>query len=141
MVGCTEDKAAPTPAGVQSLPAALSIPCEGFQVQAHRSEQLQAVQGRTFTIEVCSNPTTGFEWEAPAISNTGVVSFVEERYLAPGAGEPGTPEVVGAAGREQLTFRAGSPGTTTISLAYSRPWEGGEKGEWTLAVEVTTTSP
>ena len=43
---------------------------------------------------------------------------------------PGTP------GEEQWTFKATGEGTTQISMEYSRPWEGGEKGEWTFVLTV-----
>jgi predicted secreted protein len=31
------------------------------------------------------------------------------------------------AGIEEWTFRASQPGTTTATMSYSRPWDGGEK--------------
>ena len=43
---------------------------------------------------------------------------------------PGTP------GQEIWTFEALKQGSSIIYLEYSRPWEGGEKGEWTLTVDV-----
>ncbi len=33
-------------------------------------------------------------------------------------------------------FKALKKGSSTIYLEYSRPWEGGEKGEWTCTVNV-----
>ncbi|MFC1983316.1 protease inhibitor I42 family protein, partial [Chloroflexota bacterium] len=44
---------------------------------------------------------------------------------------PGTP------GQEVWTFKALKKGTTTVFMEYSRPWEGGEKGEWTFNLTVT----
>jgi len=44
--------------------------------------------------------------------------------------------LVGAPGEEVWTFKALKKGTSTIALEYSRPWEGGEKGEWTLNLTV-----
>jgi predicted secreted protein len=42
----------------------------------------------------------------------------------------------GAAGSQVLTIAADSEGTAVISASYDRPWEGGEKGAWTLALTV-----
>jgi len=35
-----------------------------------------------------------------------------------------------------LGFQTLEPGSSTIYLEYSRPWEGGEKGEWTFTLDV-----
>jgi len=35
---------------------------------------------------------------------------------------------VGAGGKEVWTFIALKAGTTTLSMEYSQPWEGGQKG-------------
>jgi predicted secreted protein len=45
--------------------------------------------------------------------------------------------VVGAAGGEVLTLRAGAAGTTTLLIEYGQPWEGGTKGTWTYQLSVT----
>ena len=45
--------------------------------------------------------------------------------------------MLGAGGAEQWTFQAEKAGTTTVHLEYGRPWEGGEKGVWTLDLTVT----
>jgi predicted secreted protein len=50
---------------------------------------------------------------------------------------PEDENLVGAAGRDVWTFQALKKGTSNISIAYSRPWEGGEKGEWTFTAVVT----
>jgi len=43
---------------------------------------------------------------------------------------PGTP------GEEVCTFKALKKGETTISMEYSRPWEGSEKTTWTFVLTV-----
>jgi len=45
--------------------------------------------------------------------------------------------MVGAPGAQVWTFKALKKGATTVSLDYSRPWEGGEKGVWTFELTVT----
>ena len=43
---------------------------------------------------------------------------------------------VGGAGKEIWTFKALKKGTSTVSMEYSRPGEGGEKGHWTFVAAV-----
>ena len=43
---------------------------------------------------------------------------------------------VGAPGIEVWTFEAVAKGTTKVRMEYSRPWEGGEKEEWTYTMTV-----
>ena len=81
-------------------------------------------------IELCSNPTTGFEW---SYEMTGDVAVKEEDhdYHAPEGNVPGTP------GKEQWTFEGTSNGTSEILMAYSQPWEGGVKQDWIYKVTIT----
>jgi len=91
-----------------------------------------AAAGDSFTVTLCSNATTGFKWsESAKISDPAVVQQIGHEFVSPKA-----KGVVGAAGKEVWTFKALKKGTSTISLEYSRPWEGGEKGEWTFNLTV-----
>jgi hypothetical protein len=36
-----------------------------------------------------------------------------------------------------LTIAADAAGTAVISASYDRPWDGGEKGAWTLELTIT----
>jgi predicted secreted protein len=50
--------------------------------------------------------------------------------------ERGPPPPSRTPGQGVWTFKALKAGESTISLDYSRPWEGGEKGEWTFVLNV-----
>ena len=50
---------------------------------------------------------------------------------------PEAKNIVGGAGKEIWTFKALKKGATEVSMQYGRPWEGGEKEEWTFTVTVT----
>ena len=50
--------------------------------------------------------------------------------------EAGETPMVGAGGVENWTFKALAKGETTISMEYSRPWEGGEKAAQTFELTV-----
>ena len=82
-------------------------------------------------VTLCSNPTTGFEWELIEISDENILQQTEQEYVAP----EGT-EVAGAAGQEVWTFKVLRSGEATITMAYGRPGEGGEKAEWTFDLSV-----
>jgi inhibitor of cysteine peptidase len=93
--------------------------------------EVEVAAGGSVTLMLESNPTTGFSWsEETQISDTTVLKQVSHEYIAPDS------EVVGASGQEVWKFEALKEGTSTISLEYSRPWEGGEKGEWTYTLTV-----
>lgn len=116
----------------QANPSAKSVEvsCDDFSASKNITEQLEVTAGDTFTVVLCSNATTGFSWsESAQISNSSIVEQVSHKYIAPVSGkEP----LAGAPGQEVWTFKALKAGTSTISMEYSRPWEGGEKAEWTF---------
>ncbi len=74
--------------------------------------------GDTLSIELASNPTTGYSWH---------VSQNDEKILQP-LGEPQfslgnqTP-IPGRSGTETFQFKAVKTGKTTLTLVYLRPWE------------------
>jgi len=49
----------------------------------------------------------------------------------------GEVQVVGAPSKDVWVFDSKTPGAATISMSYSRPWEGGEKELWTYTMTVT----
>ena len=112
--------------------ASVEVSCDDFSQQPHLSKQVEVAAGGTLTVTLCSNPTTGFEWESARISDQAVLQEVDHRFESPEA-----ENIVGAAGKDVWTFRALKKGTSTVSMEYSRPWEGGEKGEWTFNLTVT----
>ena len=92
---------------------------------------VQVQLGDSLRVTLCSNPTTGFQWSEPAqISDESILEQMDHSFTPP---EEGTP---GAAGREEWSLKALRKGTSTVLLEYSRPWEGGEEGEWSLTATV-----
>lgn len=118
---------------------ALEVTCDEF-MELDPGEQaiereLEVTAGASFTVTLCSNPSTGFEWEEVVISDSSVLRETGREFQAPGAGASEAPPP-GAAGKEVWTFEAVKQGTSTVSMAYSRPWEGGEKEVWTFSLAV-----
>ena len=81
-------------------------------------------------VELCSNPTTGFEW---SYEMSGDIAIKEEDhdFHAPEGDVPGAP------GNEKWTFEGVDEGTTEIFMEYSQPWDGGIKQEWTYRIAIT----
>jgi inhibitor of cysteine peptidase len=82
----------------------------------HQGDTIAVAEGAEFVIALPANPSTGYSWTAG--DDDGDVAFVSSRQLA-GGSQPG------AAGTQELTFRATSAGTSTLHLAYARPFEEG----------------
>lgn len=116
--------------------AALTVSCDAFSAQPHMVKTIQARVGDSFTVTLCSNRTTGFQWpEAALISDTSVVQQVSHTFTTP-QGASGSAPLVGAPGQETWTLKAQKRGRATVTLGYSRPWEGGEKNLWVLDLTV-----
>ena len=120
--------------GCTTEPESVEISCDDFMKDndISLSRIIELNVNDTFTVTLCSNPSTGFQWsEVAEISDQAVLEQTDHEYTPP----EGT--LAGAAGEETWTFKALEKGTTGITMEYSRPWEGGEKAEWTFNVTVT----
>lgn len=74
-----------------------------------------------FTINLQSNPSTGYTWFVAGYSSD-LIEPVSETYIAPDKNMPGAP------GIEQWVFRVKAeafivPHKLIIKMSYSRPWE------------------
>ena len=108
--------------------------CEGFGSTPSITQSRTIDAGADLTLVLCSNPSTGYSWDDPVIGDPAVVEVVNRTYQSP---EGSALPIVGAAGGEVLTIRGLAPGTTTLTLRYRQPWEGGAVSEWTYSLEVT----
>ena len=120
-----------------SSEATLEVNCDEFRAQKHIDTTLEVNAGETFTVTLCSNPSTGFNWQETAqISDQTVLQQMSHKFVAPDA-KGSEPPAPGSSGVEMWTFKALKSGNTTVNMEYGRPWEGGEKGEWTYELTVT----
>ena len=108
----------------------VEVTCDQFNQNPNAMSEFTVAIGDKITVKLCSNASTGFNWDYEI---TGDDVLMEEDYDFE---EPDT-DIVGADGKEVWTFEAIEKGTTEIRMEYSRPWEGGEKAEWTYALHVT----
>jgi len=114
LTGCTGDGSDVT----------LTMEDDGSSVRLRR--------GSTLTVELESNPSTGYSWAVitqPAIlSSTG-----EPEYIEPESADG----VVGAPGTERFEFRGANAGTDVLEFEYARSWETTAPPEDTFKVTVT----
>jgi predicted secreted protein len=90
----------------------ISVDCEDFQANNHISKEIEVSAGDSLKVTLCSNPTTGFEWEQAQISDQSVLQQTSHEFVAPSEGDnpppPGTP------GQEIWIFDALNKGTSTV---------------------------
>ena len=112
----------------------IGIPCDEFYSQPNITKELDVNYPALLVVTLCSNPTTGFQWfEKAQISDITVLEQKDHKLIVPESEAPPSP---GTPGQEVWTFKTLKEGSGTIFFEYSRPWEGGEKGEWTCTVDV-----
>jgi len=116
-----------------SKQASVEVSCDDFIELQHISQEVEVAVDGSLTVTLCSNPTTGFQWESPQITDQTVLEQIDHKFVSPESEPPPPP---GTPGQEVWTFKALKEGESTISIAYSRPWEGGEKAAWTFALTV-----
>ncbi len=110
----------------------VEISIDDFSNQKDISREITVSAGDSFKVSLESNATTGFSWpEQAQISDVAVLEQTNHEYIEPES------DLVGAPGQEVWTFKALKKGTATISMDYSRPWEGGEKSVQTVTITVT----
>lgn len=117
----------------------VEVSCDEFYDIKHIYQTLEVKPEESFKVKLCSNPTTGFKWTDEAqISDLTVLKQEDHNFIGPDSNPPPPP---GTPGQEVWTFKARQAGASKIYLEYSRPWEGGEKGEWTCTIEVIVKEP
>ena len=114
---------------------AVEVSCDDFSKVHFIAEEVTVDSGESFTVTLCSNPTTGFQWSAAQISDPAIIEEVDRQFTPPGYTD-GSPPAAGAPGQEVWTFKARKAGESTISMEYDQPWEGGMKSAWTFVLTV-----
>ncbi len=84
---------------------------------ANNGVTLDVTANQVLSIHLDSNPTTGYKWDLVAPPDSRVLKLVLSKYNAPTSG------AVGAGGSENWQFQAVGRGTTSLKLAYARPFE------------------
>jgi inhibitor of cysteine peptidase len=117
-----------------SRTSAVSVTCDEFSKQKDMVKDLTVAAGATFSVTLCSNGSTGFQWgEKAQIGDPQVLQQTDYKTVAASnaGGKAGVP------GTEVWNFKALKAGTSTVYVEYSRPWQGGEKAVETFKLNVT----
>ena len=133
MLACSSTTTPTTPAAPSQV--SVEATCDDFAANQHISKEVTVANGGSVTVTLCSNPTTGYNWDSPQIADQTVLEQTDHKVM-PAQSSGGPPPPPGAPGEEEWTFKALKDGQTTVSIEYSRPWEGGEKGTWTFELTV-----
>lgn len=113
----------PSPAAPLPDTSPTSVPADTARVFRDPSSPIAVQVGSTFTLLLESNASTGYSWTLADSLAPGLLRQAGHVYEQPESGTTSEPPVVGAPGHERWTFQALGAGTTTIRLAYARPWE------------------
>ena len=107
-------------------------PSESSFTDANNGQPAVIKVGGRIIVELESNPSTGFTWEASAL-DTSVL-----KQLGPAEYKPaGSTPMPGSGGTQILRFEAAAPGTTTLTLIYHRPFETNVPPAKTYTIKVT----
>ena len=113
----------------------VEVSCEDFIKLQHINKEVELKVEGILVVILCTNTSTGFKWSDSAqISDPNVIQQKIHRFVAPESEPPPPP---GTEGHEVWIFEALKKGVSTVYMEYSRPWEGGEKGERTYTMTVT----
>lgn len=113
----------------------MEVSIDDFSKQSSISREIEITFPGALVVTLGSNPTTGFSWNQDAFIVDGeVLTQIEHAYIPPEENSN-----LGVAGKEMWLFNSLKSGQTVLTFEYSRPWEGGEKAEWTLELVVTVS--
>jgi len=110
----------------------IEINLDEFMAQNNIIKSVEISHPGSLIVKLGSNPTTGYKWEEAEISNTAVVTQASREFVG-----PENTGMVGAGGTDVWVFDSKSVGNTTINFSHSRPWQSGEKGTFTLTINLT----
>ncbi len=93
--------------------------CSFFLVEFTTDSRAYEVKvNQQFMIVLEENPSTGYLWENPIISDESVV-----RFISGPSRNTKSIEIVGAPIKTKWRFEAIGKGNATITFHYRRPWE------------------
>jgi inhibitor of cysteine peptidase len=108
----------------------LEVTCEDFEYNPNNESEFTIEVGDKIRIELCANPSTGYEWDYE-MTVEGIVAEEDHDYDEPES------DADGASGTEFWTFEAVNSGNTEITMEYSPPGTADTEDSWTLVMTVT----
>jgi len=107
----------------------LAVTCEDFVDNPNNESEFTLEVGDKIRIELCANPSTGYEWDYEMTVEDIVMEEDHDYDETEG-------DVVGAPGTEFWTFEAVNSGNTEIIMEYTPPGTGNTEDPWTLVMTV-----
>jgi predicted secreted protein len=131
-IGCDRTSATTEPATSAVLPEVqtIDIPLDEFVNNPDMEKDITLVKPGSLIVKLGANPTTGYQWNQ-TMENT-VIKEISHDYLGPEA-----TKIVGVGGVDVWVFDSLDKGAAVLNFSYGRPWEGGEKGTYTLTINIT----
>jgi predicted secreted protein len=117
-----------------SPPAGNTPPVE-HRLTAQDNGHVVHLKGQVLTIDLESNPSTGYTWMAEGL-NKGILRQIgEPEWVSK------TPGLLGAPGTQTVRFAGLARGQAILNLVYRRPWEAGVKPARSFSVQVQVDEP
>lgn len=77
-------------------------------------QNIEIKTGQEFTINLTSNPSTGYSWSVDDTYNKNIMSKISNEFI------PSNSEMSGAPGKELWVFKGIGKGNTKLNFAYIR---------------------
>ena len=97
---------------------------------ANNGGKVEVKVGGQIIVNLDSNPSTGYTWEAQSLDATMFKQVGDSVFSS------SSPGLVGSGGTLALTFDTLKAGTSMLTLVYHRPWETGVDPTNTFTVTV-----
>lgn len=128
LAACGDDSSSGSSSTTTSTPS--SVPAGGGAVVTEPGP-VEVGVGQQVTLELASNPTTGYSWELTSAPDTAVVRIVSDTYVPPAA------QIPGAGGVQRIVLEGVAAGEATLDFGYRRPWETDVPPSETASFDVT----
>jgi len=80
-------------------------------------QNIEIKTGQEFTINLTSNPSTGYSWSVDDTYNKNIMSKISNEFI------PSNSEMIGAPGKELWVFKGVRKGETKLNFVYIRQRE------------------
>ena len=124
---CSRETIATGPASDNDPLSEVEQAPEGDSVSDTTAEPIGVMAGKTFTVSLESNPTTGYSWQPEFDSE--YLELVGSEFKSDSA-------LMGASGIETFEFKALKQGETEITMIYKRPWENESLEKQVIPVDI-----
>lgn len=117
----TQAEAQPVQTEVQTAQGqtqeAQPVKAETPAAQPEAAKTIEAYSGQEITINLVSNPSTGYQWKLADPVDETMLKLASSAYVAPAT------DLIGAPGKEVWKFQTLRAGEALIAFKYVRPWE------------------